>query len=220
MRQYDPETSRRPGRARAAALRRLRCHVQRHPEARVPAPVPATTSRRPRRTRRTPTGRRVAFTRAGCRPTSTGRSIDPTEWNRNDGFSPGQPIIVHVPSLKTQAEFDKLGDRPGQRPRASTGPASSRCCCSTRRPASARSSGASSTPTPTTDAAAQPDHPPGEEPRAGRTLRGRPARPEGQGARGPVGHDAGVRKALRKAPASSARASTWPGTSRSRATSR
>ena len=36
-----------------------------------------------------------------------GVHIDPTEFNRNDGFSPGQSIVVHVPSLKTQSDFTK-----------------------------------------------------------------------------------------------------------------
>ncbi len=29
--------------------------------------------------------------------------MDPTEWNRNDGFSPGSPILVHVPGLDPKA---------------------------------------------------------------------------------------------------------------------
>jgi hypothetical protein len=33
--------------------------------------------------------------------------VDPTEFNRNDGFSPGQSIVVHVPSLRTQSDFAK-----------------------------------------------------------------------------------------------------------------
>ena len=28
-----------------------------------------------------------------------GTPIDPTEWNRNDGFSPGTPIILHVQGI-------------------------------------------------------------------------------------------------------------------------
>jgi hypothetical protein len=57
----------------------------------------------------TPTGRRVAFTRSAMPANKSGRRIDPREWNRNDGFSPGQPIIVHVPSLTTQARFRSSG---------------------------------------------------------------------------------------------------------------
>jgi hypothetical protein len=53
------------------------------------------------------TGRRVALTRAELPTNVKGVPVDPTEFNRNDGFSPGQSIIVHVPSLKTQADLAK-----------------------------------------------------------------------------------------------------------------
>jgi len=47
----------------------------------------------------TDTGRRVDIP-AGTLPANTsGTPIDVTEWNRNDGFSPGTPIIVHVPGV-------------------------------------------------------------------------------------------------------------------------
>jgi hypothetical protein len=59
--------------------------------------------------RSAPTGRRVAFTRAEMPANSSGKHIDPAEWNRNDGFSPGQPIIVHVPSLTSQARLRSSG---------------------------------------------------------------------------------------------------------------
>jgi hypothetical protein len=53
------------------------------------------------------TGRRVAFTLKEMPANAQGKHIDPAEWNRNDGFSPGQAIVVHVPSLKTQADFTR-----------------------------------------------------------------------------------------------------------------
>jgi hypothetical protein len=53
------------------------------------------------------TGRRVALTRAELPSNAKGVPVDPTEFNRNDGFSPGQSVIVHVPSLKTQSDFAK-----------------------------------------------------------------------------------------------------------------
>jgi hypothetical protein len=53
------------------------------------------------------TGRRVALTLKEMPANAQGKHIDPTEWNRNDGFSPGQGIVVHVPSLKTQADFKR-----------------------------------------------------------------------------------------------------------------
>lgn len=55
------------------------------------------------------TGRRVALRRAVLPANAKGVRVDPTEFNRNDGFSPGQPIIVHVGSLTTQARFKASG---------------------------------------------------------------------------------------------------------------
>jgi hypothetical protein len=46
----------------------------------------------------TPTGRLVQFPE-GLVPNADGTALDPTEWNRNDGFSPSTPILVHVPGL-------------------------------------------------------------------------------------------------------------------------
>ncbi len=45
----------------------------------------------------TDTGRRVAF--AALPSNALGQPIDPTEWNRNDGFSPGSPVLTFVPEL-------------------------------------------------------------------------------------------------------------------------
>jgi len=45
------------------------------------------------------TGRRVHFDVASMPVNSQGISIDPTEWNRNDGFSPGAMIVTYVPHL-------------------------------------------------------------------------------------------------------------------------
>jgi hypothetical protein len=47
----------------------------------------------------TDTGRRLALDRASMPANSSGVRIDPTEWNRNDGFSPGGPIVLVVPGL-------------------------------------------------------------------------------------------------------------------------
>jgi hypothetical protein len=51
----------------------------------------------------TDTKRRVAFDRASMPTNADGVQIDPTEWNRNDGFSPGQPISLFVPGLDLDA---------------------------------------------------------------------------------------------------------------------
>lgn len=47
----------------------------------------------------TDTGLRVNLNVAMMPRNASGVPINPTEWNRNDGFSPGQPILVRVPGL-------------------------------------------------------------------------------------------------------------------------
>lgn len=47
----------------------------------------------------TDTGRRVALPAAGMPANQDGVGIDPTEWNRNDGFSPGSAVLTLVPGL-------------------------------------------------------------------------------------------------------------------------
>jgi hypothetical protein len=51
----------------------------------------------------TPTGRRVAIPADGLPKNATGISIDPSEWNRNDGFSPNSSILTHVADLDAKA---------------------------------------------------------------------------------------------------------------------
>ena len=47
----------------------------------------------------TETGKQVAFELEAMPANADGVHIDPTEWNRNDGFSVGSPIITFVPGL-------------------------------------------------------------------------------------------------------------------------
>jgi len=47
----------------------------------------------------TDTGRRVKLSALSTPRNVLGKPIDPTEWNRNDGFSPGQLILTRVPGL-------------------------------------------------------------------------------------------------------------------------
>ncbi|GAA5193743.1 hypothetical protein GCM10023322_56380 [Rugosimonospora acidiphila] len=49
--------------------------------------------------RQSATGLRVHFDAAAMPANVLGQHIDPTEWNRQDGFSPGEPILVQVPGL-------------------------------------------------------------------------------------------------------------------------
>lgn len=50
-----------------------------------------------------PTGRRVSFPAQGLPANSSGVAIDPTAWNRNDGFSANTPILTHVAGLDAAA---------------------------------------------------------------------------------------------------------------------
>ena len=52
--------------------------------------------------RRTETGRRLALPRAGMPANKDGVRIDPRDWNRADGFSPGQQITVFLKGLNTE----------------------------------------------------------------------------------------------------------------------
>jgi len=49
------------------------------------------------------TGRRVHFELSSMPATAGGVHIDPAEWNRQDGFSPGTPILLRVPRLDVTA---------------------------------------------------------------------------------------------------------------------
>lgn len=54
----------------------------------------------------TDTGRRVAFGAESLPANANGVHIDPAEWNRSDGFSPGSLVMTVVPGL--DAEGSKL----------------------------------------------------------------------------------------------------------------
>lgn len=47
----------------------------------------------------TPTGRRVDLNTLATPRTLAGKPVDTSEWNRNDGFSPGALILTYVPGL-------------------------------------------------------------------------------------------------------------------------
>ncbi|MGH2808407.1 MAG: hypothetical protein ACRDKT_14155, partial [Actinomycetota bacterium] len=53
----------------------------------------------------TETGRRVDFSVASMPRNVAGVPINPVEWNRNDGFSPGALIVTKVPGLDTPEAF-------------------------------------------------------------------------------------------------------------------
>jgi hypothetical protein len=51
------------------------------------------------RDRATKTGRRIAFVREALPANVEGTHLDPTEWNRLDGFSPGAAVLVWMPTV-------------------------------------------------------------------------------------------------------------------------
>jgi hypothetical protein len=55
------------------------------------------------------TGRRLNFNPAAMPRNSAQKPIDPTDWNRADGFSTGTPIITRVPGLDNQQAFESSG---------------------------------------------------------------------------------------------------------------
>jgi hypothetical protein len=55
----------------------------------------------------TDTGRRVNLDIASMPRNAAGKPIDPTDFNRNDGFSPGQLIVTHVPGLDNRTAFNR-----------------------------------------------------------------------------------------------------------------
>jgi hypothetical protein len=54
----------------------------------------------------TDTGRRLNLDLQSMPANIEGKPIDPTDYNRNDGFSPGAMIVTRVPGLDTKAAFD------------------------------------------------------------------------------------------------------------------
>jgi hypothetical protein len=50
-----------------------------------------------------PTGRRVAFPQQGLPTNASGAAIDPTAWNRNDGFSANAPLLTWFDDLDPAA---------------------------------------------------------------------------------------------------------------------
>ena len=57
----------------------------------------------------TDTGRRVNLQLSSMPANKAGKPIDPTDINRNDGFSPAAPIVIKVPGLDTPEAVAKTG---------------------------------------------------------------------------------------------------------------
>ncbi|MFN2613743.1 MAG: hypothetical protein ABR552_02850 [Actinomycetota bacterium] len=61
----------------------------------------------------TATGRRVAFLPEEMPRSVAGKPIDPTEWNRNDGFSPGSMLLTFVARLDLHKTWGTDGNSTG-----------------------------------------------------------------------------------------------------------
>ena len=57
----------------------------------------------------TPTGRRLHLLESAMPRNAVGKPIEPGDYNRNDGFSPGSAIHTKIPGLDNQAAFDRTG---------------------------------------------------------------------------------------------------------------
>src|SRR4051812_27187706 len=60
----------------------------------------------------TDTGRRLTLGLTETPRNRLGKPIDPTEFNRNDGFSPGSLIVTKGPGLDNPAAFSRTGAVP------------------------------------------------------------------------------------------------------------
>ena len=60
----------------------------------------------------TPTGRLLDFNLLGMPRNKAGKPIDPTDWNRSDGFSPGSLIVTKIPQIQTPAALKATGAVP------------------------------------------------------------------------------------------------------------
>jgi hypothetical protein len=88
------------GAATAAAARPAAdCAPYSHPPCLLPFPNNLFT--RPDRT--TPTGLRIHLPANAMPANDKGRAIGVAQYNRNDGFSPGSALVVHVPGLDNAA---------------------------------------------------------------------------------------------------------------------
>jgi hypothetical protein len=56
----------------------------------------------------TPTGRRISFDLTSMPRNVAGKPIDPTDWNRADGFSPGSEIVTKIAGLDDDSQLAGL----------------------------------------------------------------------------------------------------------------
>jgi hypothetical protein len=73
---------------------------------------PFPDNRFTRADRSSATGRRVRLPAAAMPANTQGQRIAVGPWNRNDGFSPGSAIVLHIPGLDTQKAMNRTGAVP------------------------------------------------------------------------------------------------------------
>ena len=61
---------------------------------------------------KSPTGRRLNLPITGMPRNIAGKPIDPTDWNRSDGFSPGSLIVTKVPGMDNARAFEQTDPVP------------------------------------------------------------------------------------------------------------
>ena len=79
------------------------------PFARTPCLLPFPNNLFTRPDRSSPTGLRVRLPAAAMPVNAKGQRIGAGEYDRNDGFSPGSAMIVHVPGLDNAKAFARTG---------------------------------------------------------------------------------------------------------------
>jgi hypothetical protein len=82
------------------------------PYSGTPCLFPFPDNRLTRADRSSATKLRVHLPAAAMPVNTKGVRINPAAWNRNDGFSPGSAIIVHVPGLDNPAALKRTGVAP------------------------------------------------------------------------------------------------------------
>lgn len=73
---------------------------------------PFPDNRFTRADRASATGRRVNLPAAAMPVNTKGQRINPGPWNRNDGFSPGSAILLHIPGLDNAGAMRRTGAVP------------------------------------------------------------------------------------------------------------
>src|SRR3954447_25738282 len=79
------------------------------PASAAPALLPWPSDAYTRHDATTDTGRRLNLQITQMPANAAGVPVDPTAFNRNDGFSPGTLIVTRIPQITTQAAFDANG---------------------------------------------------------------------------------------------------------------